>query len=460
MRRLLAALALVTAGSALPAPGAPPPGRPNIVVLLSDDAGYHEFGMQGAKTIATPRIDSIAQAGVRFTQGYVSGSVCSPSRAGLLTGRYQQRFGHEFNIPPAYSEDNGLPLAETLLPAVLQAAGYRTIAVGKWHLGYAPKFHPLARGFTDYYGFLQGSRSYWPLEKPGRLNQLLRDRTPVARERFDYLTDELAREAAAYIARCKDQPFFLYLAFNATHGPQHATEADLKQAGGNRIAAMTIALDRAVGLVLDALAQQGLTRNTLVVFLNDNGGASGHDNAPLRGHKGSAWEGGIRVPFALQWPAAVPAGQVYEHPVFSLDLFATALAAAGVTKSPGLPLDGVDLVPFLTGRAKGRPHQTLYWKSGANWAVRDGDLKLVVGDTGAPAAPALFDLAKDIGETSDLAAARADDVKRLEQLYIAWKATHQPTPWAGKRDDDEGDEPAAGDPKPRKRRAATAAPTP
>ena len=445
-------LALAAALLALTVPAAPPPAKPNIVILLSDDAGYHEFSMQGSKTIQTPRIDSIARNGVRFTSGYVSGCVCSPTRAGLLTGRYQQRFGHEFNIPPAYSETNGLPLSETLLPAVLQPAGYRTIAIGKWHLGYAPKFHPLERGFTDYYGFLQGSRSYEPLPKPGRLNQMLRDREPVP-EKFDYLTDHLAGEAAAYIARHKAQPFFLYLAFNATHAPMQATKADLKAAGGNKIAAMTIALDRAVGTVLDALKTEGVLDNTLVIFLNDNGGATGHNNAPLNGHKGSCWEGGIRVPFALQWPARVPAGQVIDAPVISLDLFPTAMAAAGVEKSPGQPLDGVNLIPFVTGEKKTRPHQTLFWKNGSAWAVRDGDLKLVVPTAKAPSLPALYDLAADIGETRNLAADRKDDVARLQGLYNAWKATHQPTTWRGKGGQ-EAEESGAGEDAPGVRKKA------
>ena len=413
------------------AASSPAADKPNIVVLLSDDAGYHEFSMQGSKTIPTPRIDSIARNGVRFTNGYVSGCVCSPTRAGLLTGRYQQRFGHEFNIPPAYSETNGLPLSETLLPAVLQPAGYRTIALGKWHLGYAPKFHPLERGFTDYYGFLQGSRSYWPLPKAGRLNQMLRDREPAA-ESFDYMTDHLAAEAATYIAKRKDRPFFMYLAFNATHGPLHATSADLKTSGGNKIAAMTIALDRAVGVVLDALKREGAIDNTLVVFLNDNGGATGHDNAPLTGHKGSCWEGGIRVPFALQWPARVPAGQVIDAPAISLDIFPTAMAAAGVEKSPGKPLDGVNLIPFVTGENKQRPHQTLYWKNGDAWAVRDGDLKLVVPTARETGSPALYDLAADAGETRNLATERSGDVVRLLKLYQEWTSTHTPTPWRGK----------------------------
>ena len=426
--------------------------KPNIVVLLSDDAGYHEFSMQGSKTIPTPRIDSIARNGVRFTNGYVSGCVCSPTRAGLLTGRYQQRFGHEFNIPPVYSETNGLPLSETLLPSVLQPAGYRTIAIGKWHLGYAPKFNPLERGFTDYYGFLQGARSYFPLPKPGRLNQMLRDREP-APENFHYLTDHLACEATTYIEKNKARPFFLYLAFNATHGPLHATPADLKAAGGNKIAAMTIALDRAVGTVLDALKKEGVLDNTLVVFLNDNGGATGHNNAPLNGHKGSCWEGGIRVPFALQWPARVPAGQVIDTPVISLDLFPTAMAAAGVEESPGKPLDGVNLLPMVTGKPRERPHRTLYWKNGDAWAVRDGDLKLVVPAARDAGAPALYDLAADIGETKDLAAGRKDDVARLQGLYDAWKSTHQPTPWRGKGGQ-EVEESGAGDEAPRARKKA------
>lgn len=423
---------------------------PNIVILLSDDAGYNEFSLNGSRAIATPRIDSIAKSGVHFTHGYVSGTVCSPSRAGLLTGRYQQRFGHEFNIPPAYSETNGLPLTETLLPAVLKDAGYRTIALGKWHLGYAPKFHPMERGFTDYYGFLQGSRSYFPLPKPGRLNQILLDREPVAKEDFTYMTDQLADKAVDYIGKHKDKPFFLYLAFNATHGPNHATREDLAAAGGDKIKAMTIALDRAVGKVLDGLRQNGVYDNTMVVFTNDNGGATGHDNKPLRGHKSQTYEGGIRVPFAIQWPAAIKGAQKCDAPVITLDLFATAMAVAGIDKSPGKPLDGINLLPIMTGKTTARPHQTLYWKTGSPWAVRDGDLKLVGGNTDQPGTGfALFDLAADTSETKNLATDRPDDVKRLRALYDTWQATHKPTAWGrqGSKANDSGDgESGDGDP--------------
>ncbi|MCU0795985.1 MAG: sulfatase-like hydrolase/transferase [Akkermansiaceae bacterium] len=443
---LLAAIAFLVVVPIKAAEDQAPTRKPNVVVILSDDAGYHEFSCQGNANIPTPRIDSIAKAGVRFTQAYVSGTVCSPSRAGLLSGRYQQRFGHELNIPPAYSETNGLPLTETLLPRVLKDAGYRTIALGKWHLGYAPKFHPMERGFTDYYGFLQGSRSYWPLAKPGRLNCLMLDREPVEKESFEYMTDHLAEKAAEYMGRHKDHPFFIYLAFNATHGPLHATEADLAKAGGNKVKAMTIALDRAVGIVLDALETQGLTKDTLVFFLNDNGGASGRNNKPLRGHKGSSWEGGIRVPFLVQWPGTIPSAQVKSEPVIALDIFPTALAAAGIGKSPGKPLDGIDLLPLMTGKTENPTPRTLYWKTGSPWAVRDGDLKLVGGNPGqAPGEAKLFDLSQDIGETQDLAKERPDEVKRLQALYQNWAATHQPTPWGrGAKAND--------DPKPRKRK--------
>jgi arylsulfatase A-like enzyme len=438
MTRLFAVLCAALPLIATAEPAAKPP---NIVILLSDDAGYNEFSLNGSKEFATPRIDSIAKAGIRFTNGYVSGCVCSPTRAGLLTGRYQQRFGHEFNIPPVYSETNGLPLTETLLPAVLKPAGYRTIALGKWHLGYAPKFHPMARGFTDYYGFLQGSRSYFALPQPTRLNRLMVDREPLATESFDYMTDHLAAKAAEYITKHQAGPFLIYLAFNATHGPNHTTKEDLKMAGGNKIKAMTIALDRAVGTVLDTLKQNGLTDNTLVAFINDNGGAAGHDNAPLRGHKGQTWEGGVRIPFAVQWPAAIPAGQTSAAPVIALDLFPTALAAAGIEKSPGQPLDGINLLPLMTGKTKDRPHQTLYWKNGPAWAVRDGDLKLVAGNKDQNGtAPALFDLATDVAEAKNLAAARPDDVKRLHALYQSWAATHQPTPWGRAASNTDSDE--------------------
>lgn len=427
MKHILS-LALIVCGAFSPVFAQNVDGRPNIIVILSDDCGYNEFSMHGSK-IPTPCIDSIAARGVRFTNGYVSGCVCSPTRAGLLTGRYQQRFGHEYNIPASMSPKNGLSLDETTIADVLKAGGYRTIALGKWHLGYDPKFNPCERGFTDYYGFLQGMRSYWPLEKPSKLNELLLNREPVSPEKFDYLTDHLAEKAVEYIKDTKSKPFFIYLAFNATHTPMHVPEADLEKANGNKIAAMTMALDRGVGKVLDALKEEKIEDKTMVIFLNDNGGAAGHDNAPLNGRKGSCWEGGIRVPYTMQWPGVIPAGTIDDRPVISLDIFPTAMAAAGIEQSSGKQLDGVNLLPYVTGKNTSRPHDRLYWKSGDSWAVREGDLKLVVPQHSDPTPPKLFDLAKDISESNDLASERTDDVKRLEKLYESWKATHKPTPW-------------------------------
>lgn len=439
-------LSVVFAAVATPAADAL---RPNIVVIVSDDCGYNEFSLHGSKLFPTPRIDSLATNGVRFTQGYVSGMVCSPTRAGLLTGRYQQRFGHEFNIPPVYTETNGLSLAEVTLADVLRSAGYRTIALGKWHLGYAPKFHPLERGFTDYYGFLQGQRNYLPLNQPNRLNQLLRDREPVKPEQFDYLTDELGRAAAAYIVKHRAQPFFMYLAFNATHVPLQPRPDDFaavqdEDPQRRKLRAMARALDRAVGMVLDELSRQHLTEQTLVIFINDNGGAPGHDNAPLRGQKGQGWEGGIRVPFVMQWPAVLPKGRIYDSPVISLDIFPTAMAAAGVARSPGRPLDGVNLLPYLTGKDASRPHATLFWKNANAWAVRDGDLKLVVGDQ-QTSVPELFNLAQDPAEQKNLATALPDEVRRLQQRYMDWKRDF-PTPTWGRNAAADRDDSAAESP--------------
>ncbi|MEZ6143131.1 MAG: sulfatase-like hydrolase/transferase [Zavarzinella sp.] len=412
--------------------------RPNIIIILSDDAGYNEFSAHGSKLFPTPRIDSIAKNGVMCTQGYVSGTVCSPTRAGLLTGRYQNRFGHEFNIPPVYSETNGLSLEETTIADVLKQAEYRTIALGKWHLGYAPKFHPMERGFTDYFGFLQGARSYFPQQKSSVLNRLLRDREPIP-EKFEYMTDELAKQAANYITKHKSQPFFMYLAFNATHSPNHTLPADEKLFddgnGKIKLRAMTAALDRAVGVVLDRLQELKLTDNTLVIFLNDNGGAAGHDNAPLRGQKGSTWEGGIRVPFLLQWPAQLPAGVRYEKPVISLDLFPTVMGAAGIQKSTGKPLDGVNLLPYLTKKQSGEPHQTLFWKNGTAYAVRDGNWKLVLGNKQATQ-PELFDLKEDPEEKTDVTKMNPEIAKSLQEKYRTWKKDFPKPTWGGAKDKD------------------------
>jgi len=400
--------------------------RPNIVIIVCDDAGYADFSVQGSKQVRTPRIDSIAENGVRFTNGYVSGCVCSPSRAGLLTGRYQQRFGHETNIPPRMSQTNGLPVEERTIADRLRAAGYRTIGLGKWHLGYADHFHPMSRGFDHYFGFLQGARSYWPLENPTRLNRLLRDREVVP-ESFGYLTDELGQQAASYIRDRRGEPFFLYLAFNAVHTPMHATEADLDgieadRARRRKLVAMTHALDRATGLVLDALAAQAVLDDTLLFFINDNGGATNNAsrNGPLRGRKGQVFEGGIRVPFLVQWPARFEDCRVVEEPVIALDIMPTCLEAAGVSLAPDDPLDGVSLVSRLTGDSQQLAERELYWRQGEKWAVRRGAWKLLRAGKGR--AEMLFDLVADQGEKRDRIDVEPELAAELRELYDAWAA--------------------------------------
>ena len=412
--------------------------RPNIVVLVSDDAGYADFSFQGSRQIATPHLDAIRQGGVLCQAGYVTASVCSPSRAGLLSGRYQQRFGHEFNIPPKYSETNGLPVSEVLLPAVLRKQGYRTIGLGKWHLGYAPKFHPLNRGFDDFYGFLQGARSYFPLRPPTLLNRLLTNRQPVP-EQFDYLTQELGTRAAAYITSHAQRPFFLYVSFNAVHTPMHATSellarvpSRISEPRRRKLVAMTLGLDDAIGTVTAALRKHKLEQNTLLFFVNDNGGArtNASSNQPLRGRKGSPFEGGIRVPFLVRWPQRIPANSTYGLPVSTLDIFATAIRVAGHEGQTPHPLDGVNLVPFLAGDKKGRPHQRLYWRQGKNRAIRDGDWKLL-HYRGGP--PRLFNLATDQGEQQELSSQHPERVAELTGHLNAWNQSLAAPRWQGLR---------------------------
>jgi arylsulfatase A-like enzyme len=414
------------ASLAAEAAAAESPRKPNIVLIVADDLGYGELTVQGfEKDIPTPNIDAIAKRGVRFTQGYVSAPLCSPTRAGLATGRYQQRFGHEFNPGPQKNSDPnfGVPRSETMLAERLKALGYATGMVGKWHLGFASEFMPLQRGFDSFFGFLGGAHAYLPGQKGA---SIYRGNTPVVEK--EYLTDAFAREAVAFIQQHKSEPFFLYLPFNAVHNPLQAPEKylsrfpDIKDSKRRTFAAMTAAMDDAVGRVMGTLDELKLTGQTLVVFISDNGGptpATTSGNGPLRGFKGQMWEGGIRLPFMMQWPGRLPAGIVYDQPVISLDVHPTIVAAAGAALPPDWRLDGVDLMPFLTGSVAGRPHATLYWRMGQKHAIRDGDWKLTV-EPGTP--PGLFNLAQDIGEQSDLSSKNPAKMQELVAKYDAWSA--------------------------------------
>ena len=437
--------------------------KPNILVILADDLGYGELGCQGfTQQIPTPHIDSIAKNGVRFTSGYVSGPYCSPTRAGFMTGRYQQRFGHEFNPGPAEAavENFGLPLTEKTIGDRLKAAGYATGWFGKSHLGYKPPFHPLKRGFDEYFGFLGGAHSY--LDAAGdKGNPIMRGTEPLPS--MTYTTEEFAREAVNFIGKHKAEPWFCYLPFNAVHNPLQATDKYLGRFTGitdpkrRTYAAMESAMDDAVGTVLTKIRENGQEENTLIFFFSDNGGPTPQTtsgNGPLRGFKAQTWEGGIRVPFMMQWKGKIPAGKVDDRPVIQIDIHPTALAAAGVEfgvppsggsvapAKAGTPnFDGVNLLPYVTGEKSGAPHEALYWRFGQQIALRAGDWKLVKGagmtSVKPPAAGGkadtegaeLYNLQDDIGEKTNLAEKNPDKLKELAALWDKWNAGNIDAAW-------------------------------
>jgi len=414
------------------------PAKPNIVIIVADDLGYADVGFNGCKDIPTPNIDSLAMQGVRFSSGYVSHPFCSPSRASLLTGRYQQRFGHENNpVLDVHDTTLGLPTNQVTLADIMRNAGYQTTAVGKWHLGGAPCFHPNARGFADFFGFLAGDHLYFSAKPiPQNPNALMRNHEPVGEK--EYLTDAFSREAANYIEKSKAQPFFLYLAYNAVHKPLQATQKYLDRFPGiaderrRSYAAMTSAMDDGIGQVLHTLRKNHLERNTLIFFLSDNGGCryqiSPAHNEPLRGYKGDLFEGGIRVPFVMHWPGHLPAGKVYDAPVCAFDIFPTAAALAGAKVPSDRKLDGVNLMPYLLGHQDGPPHQRLHWRTGGGitWAVREGRYKLVQN---TPGPPELYDLSMDIGETTNIARENGDVVRRLLRAQTDWNGELIPPLW-------------------------------
>ena len=427
--------------------------KPNIIFMLADDLGYADLGVQGCQDVPTPNIDSIAKDGVRFTSGYVSAPVCSPSRAGLMTGRYQTRFGHEFNHPLADGAPVGLPVKEKLASQWLKEAGYATGHIGKWHLG-NPKmleFSPNARGFDEDVWF-PGQTKLPPLTlyRNGKV------------ERVDdrYVDEAMAREAAAFIDQHRTAPWFLYLAFLTPHQPLDAplgTEspfATITNPERRKCAAMLTLLDGSVGRVLQALRESGQEERTLVVFLSDNGAPpkNGSRNTPLKGGKGSTWEGGLREPFVMQWKGVLPAGSAIDAPVISLDLLPTALAAAGVTVPASALFDGVNLLPFLTGQTTQPPHAALCWRYGEQRAVRAGDWKLtraLDSNMHPPALKAgLFDVVRDPGEAHDLAAVRPDKVKELQKLWDEWNARNVPALWTGDSHEDKTPAPSR---RPRKK---------
>ena len=417
--------------------------RPNLIVIMTDDMGWADVGFNGCKDIPTPNIDRIANEGARFAEGYVSFPVCGPSRAGLLTGRYQDRFG--FTTNPSIDPTNpiaGLPVEEETIAQVLRKADYKSAIVGKWHMGTHPVFHPLERGFDYFFGFLSGGHNYFPdqlsLQDLSEVTKkwewyrtkIIENRNTV--ETKDYLTDELSDAAVGFIEKQSEanQHFMLYLAYNAPHTPLQATETylsrfpDIKDKKRKTYAAMVSAVDDGVGRVLEAVEASGLDENTLIVFLSDNGGARNNasNNAPLRGAKSDLFEGGIRVPFAMRWKGTIPPAQTYEKPISSLDIMATIVARNEIEIAEERPLDGVDLLPFLTGEDQGTPHEYLFWRK---WeqnalAVRQGNYKLVANrkkDDSSP--PVLYDLSFDLQEEMNI---EKEETRMYDSLLSSWKS--------------------------------------
>jgi len=410
--------------------------KPNVILIVGDDMGYGDIGAHGCTDIPTPHIDSLVKGGVRCTNGYVSGTYCSPTRAALLTGRYQQRFGHEFNPGPAPAGTFGLRTDQKTLGDHFAAAGYKTGWVGKWHLGNKDGYLPGERGFQETFGFLGGAHAYFARNRAvgARANDpIRRNGQPI--DEPEYLTDAFAREAVAFIHRHRADPFFLYLAFNAVHTPMEATDARLERfkniadARRRTYAAMMSAMDEAIGQVLGKIRDAGLDESTLIFFISDNGGppANGSSNGPLRGRKAQTWEGGIRVPFLARWKGRLPEGKTFKHPVIQIDLAPTAFAACGLEKPATAEWEGVNLLPYWKGEMDGAPHEVLFWRFGEQMAVRRGAWKLVAapGSQGRE----LFNLDDDPGEKKNLAESRRDTCAELEAAWNEWDGKNISAAW-------------------------------
>jgi arylsulfatase A-like enzyme len=441
MQRQLLLVAILLLGSPAQAANllalqSSPQSHPNVVLILMDDLGYGDLGSYGVPDARTPNIDRLAREGVRLTNAYANGAVCTPTRAALISGRYQQRVGLEWVLTDsAPDRDRGLPATGTSLPALLKTNGYATGLIGKWHLGWKAEFGPNAHGFDEFFGFLGGAHDYYT-RPPGGPSDLYENTTPV--EPTGYLTDEITRRAVSFITRHASGPFFLEVAYNAVHWPfeppdrpptqaERNTPRPLRQMPDDSVPAtradyvrMLERADQGVGEILAALDRLGVPRNTLVIFTNDNGGEWLSRNAPLYHRKATLWEGGIRVPLILRWPGKLPAGKTSEQVAITMDLTASILAATGTHAPEGYRPDGIDILPILSGDAP-LLERHLFWRIARaqrqQRAVRSGRWKLLV-DAGQFL---LFDLGNDPGERVDLAARHPEQVVMLKRLLAEWE---------------------------------------
>lgn len=414
------ALLLLLAGSAQAAP--------NVLVILLDDAGYNDFGFMGSEDILTPHMDKLAASGMTFSDAHLSGTTCSPSRAGIITGRYQQRFGYHNNVPP---KGSGLDPSESTVGDAFQAGGYKTYYIGKWHLGAVEKYFPNNRGFDEFFGLLEGSRSYFPGKDDSSKGGKAIQRNGEFIEWEGYITDLFTEVALDYLDDAKDKPFFMFLSYTAPHGPMHAKKEHLKKFEGHsrpKLASMYWSVDQGIGHVIDRLDELNLRENTLVFLLSDNGGASANhsNNAPLKGFKGSKFEGGHRTPFVMSWPGTIKAGSSFDGLITAMDIYPTSAAAVGFSNTIGKPLDGVDLMPYARGEASGDPHEILFWHRSVEDGVRAGDFKLVGHEAHGWR---LYNLTDDIGETKDVSGQYPELVEKLKKQLNAWKQQHTEPQW-------------------------------
>lgn len=433
--------------------------KPNILYILADDLGYADVSANGWADLefTTPQIDTIFNGGLRAKAGYVSNSVCAPSRAGLLTGRSGSRFGFEANVPPAQWEPGsrmGLDPSQRTIPDVLKVAGYKTFGLGKWHLGgNTSLFHPNIRGFDEWYGFLGGARSYWQISEYDIDSSIEHNGVWVQEPADMYATDFLTDQALAYISdqtvNHPDQPWFMYLSYNAPHHPMDAKPEDIARvpltnhfgtASDNAYrqiyGGMVVSMDDNVGRVLDLLDALGIASNTMIVFHSDNGGPPDQNwarNNPLRGKKGELWEGGIRVPFAISWPGTIPAGQVADHdsPVSSLDLMPTFAAISGADQLQQIRTDGMNLMPFLTNAVSTTSPRKLFWRRGVTTkiAIRSGDYKYYRNRTTGDSY--LFNHGSGSGEWGNLADSEPAILAQLQAEWAEYEATLADPHWGG-----------------------------
>ena len=428
----LLAYALFPAACALPAQSPPP----SVVFIMTDDVGYGDIGSYGAPDIRTPHIDRLAAEGVRFTDFYANAPVCTPTRAGFVTGRYQQRLGLEIPLSgPGLVNGLGLEAEGHSLPRLLKNNEYATALIGKWHLGYEENQSPIAHGFDYFFGFKSGYVDYYEHTGRGGFEDLWENEERVTVE--GYMTDLITERSIAFIRENANRPFFLSVQYNAGHWPYQPPDAPSVARNGaahlqpqtenpNTRADYVAMLERAddgVGAIVEALADAGLTHNTLVIFTNDNGGEWLSRNAPLFNRKWTVWEGGIRVPAIVKWPGVVPAGRVTDQVGITMDITATILSATKTPVPDELELDGIDLLPILTG-AMPSQERTLFWRSAhrLDRAVRSGDWKMVVMGSQGGSPTFVFDVRADVEERTDLANVRQDVARRLRGLLDAWEA--------------------------------------